>query len=117
MPSLKGYVEKFQALPECLTASLAFYIAFYRGVRLDEKGFVGLRGEQEYPISDDKSILEFYNAHRKDDAQTLAKAVLSNMAFWGEDLTEIPGLEKAVAEDLKTIDEKGAYELMKGVLK
>ncbi len=117
MPSLKGYVEKFQALPECLTASLAFYIAFYRGVRLDEKGFAGLRGEQEYPISDDKSILEFYNAHRKDDAQTLAKAVLSNTAFWGEDLTEIPGLEKAVAEDLKTIEEKGAYELMKGVLK
>ncbi len=117
MPSLKGYVEKFDALPECLTASLAFYIAFYRGVRLDENGFAGLRDGKEYPISDDKSILEFYDAHKKEDAQTLTKAVLSNTAFWGEDLTQIPGLEQAVAEDLNIIEEKGAYELMKGVIK
>lgn len=117
LPSLKGYVEKFGKLPGCLTASLACYLAFYRGVRLDEKGFMGLRGNEEYPICDDRSILEFYNAHRKDDNDTLAEAVLSNREFWGEDLTKIPGLKAKVAEDLKIIEEKGAYELMKGVIK
>ena len=117
MPSLKEYVEKFKELPKCLTASLACYIAFYRGVRLDEKGFAGLRGEQEYPISDDRAILEFYDAHKKDDAAALTKAVLANPAFWGEDLTEIAGLKNAVADDLKLIKEKGTYELMKASVK
>ena len=116
MPSLKGYVEKFGKLPKCITASLAFYIAFYRGVRLDDTGFTGVRGENEYKICDDKPILEFYNAHKDDDAETLAKAVLSNADFWGEDLTEIPGLYDAVAADLKAIDEKGTYEVMKACL-
>lgn len=117
MPSLKGYVEKYKKLPGCLTASLACYIAFYRGVRLDEKGFTGLRGEQEYPISDDRAVLEFYDAHKKDGAATLTKAVLSNKAFWGEDLTDIAGLENAVAKDLDIIEEKGTYELMKTAVK
>lgn len=117
MPSLKGYVEKYKKLPGCLTASLACYIAFYRGVRLDEKGFTGLRGEQEYPISDDRAVLEFYDAHKKDGAAALTKAVLSNKAFWGEDLTDIAGLENAVAKDLDIIEEKGTYELMKTAVK
>ena len=116
MPALKGYVEKFGKLPKCITASLAFYIAFYRGVRLDDTGFTGVRGENEYKICDDTPILELYNAHKDDDAETLAKAVLSNVDFWGEDLTEIPGLYDAVAADLKAIDEKGTYEVMKACL-
>ncbi len=116
MPSFKGYVAKFGKLPKCITASLACYIAFYKGKRLDENGFFGVRGEQEYQINDDRDILEFYNAHKDDDAAALAKAVLSNTAFWGEDLTEVEGCLEAVTEDLKMIEEKGTYELMKQCL-
>ena len=50
MPSFKGYVDKFGKLPECITASLAFYIAFYRGVRLDEDGFAGVRNGKNMPL-------------------------------------------------------------------
>ena len=116
LPSFKGYVEKYGKLPKCITASLAFYIAFYRGVRLDENGFVGVRGNEEYFIKDDKDILEFYDAHKEDDAQTLTGAVLSNQGFWGEDLTKYEGLLEEVAADLEMIGEKGAYELMRQCL-
>lgn len=116
LPSFKGYVEKYGKLPECITASLAFYIAFYKGVRLDENGFAGVRGDEEYAIKDDKDILEFYDAHKEDDAKTIAKAVLSNQGFWGEDLTKYEGLVEAVSADLEVIEEKGAYELMKACL-
>lgn len=116
LPSFKGYVEKYGKLPKCITASLAFYIAFYRGVRLDENGFVGVRDGEEYAIKDDKDILEFYDAHKGDDAKTIAKAVLSNQGFWGEDLTQYEGLEEEVSADLEMIGEKGAYELMKACL-
>lgn len=116
LPSFKGYVEKYGKLPECITASLAFYIAFYRGVRLDENGFVGIRGDEEYAIKDDKDILEFYDAHKEDDAKAIAEAVLSNQGFWGEDLTEYEGLLEEVAADLEIIGEKGTYELMRQCL-
>lgn len=116
LPSFKGYVEKYGKLPKCITASLAFYIAFYRGVRLDENGFVGVRGNEEYAIKDDKDILEFYDVHKEDDAKTLAGAVLSNQGFWGEDLTKYEGLLEEVAADLEIIREKGAYELMRKCL-
>lgn len=113
LPSFKGYVEKYGKLPKCITASLAFYIAFYKGVRLDENGFAGIRNGEEYVIKDDRDILEFYNAHKDDDARTIARAVLVNKGFWGEDLTEYDGLTEEVTADLKLIEEKGAYELMK----
>ncbi len=113
MPSFKGYVEKYGKLPKCITASLAFYIAFYRGVRLDGDGFTGLRGEEEYAIQDDRFILEFYYAHREDDSRAIAEAVLSNTEFWEEDLTTYDGLVEAVADDLQVIEEQGAYELMR----
>lgn len=116
LPSLKGYVEIYGKLPRCITASLAFYIAFYQGVRLDEDGFTGLRGEEEYSIKDDRNILEFYNSHKDDDPRTLTSAVLSNTEFWGEDLTDISGLCEKVAADLTVIKEQGSYELMKQCL-
>ena len=116
MPSFKGYVEKFGELPKCITASFAFYIAFYNGQKLTEEGLVGTRGENEYTIKDDRPILEFYEAHKDDTAADLAHAVCANEAFWGEDLTKIAGFEAAVAGYLEDIRTKGAYEVMKACL-
>ena len=41
MPSLKGYLKETGKLPSCITASFAFYIAFFRGEKLTEDGLVG----------------------------------------------------------------------------
>lgn len=117
MPSLKGYIEKTGALPKCITASFAFYLAFYRGVRMEENAMAGVRNGQEYSIKDDKDILDFFFAHKDDDAAAYAHAVCSNTAFWGEDLTALPGFEEAVIAYLKEIEEKGTYEVMKDCLK
>ena len=113
LPSLKGYREKYQKLPVCITASLAFYLAFYRGNRLDGSGFCGMRGEEAYRINDEQPILEFFYEHREADAETLVKAALSNRDFWGEDLTKLSGLSEAVTANLNVIEKQGAYELMK----
>ena len=99
MPSLKGYVEKFDKVPAHIAASLAFYIKFYVG--------------EGYEIKDDEYVLEFYKEHKNDDNKTLANAVLSNVDFWGEDLTLVKDLLEIVEKDLDVIDDKGAYELMK----
>lgn len=116
MPSLKGYLEKTGKLPACITASFAFYIAFYSGKQLKEDALMGLRGEAEYPIRDDRFILEFYEAHKNDSAAELVHAVCTNEDFWGEDLSRLDGFEQAVARYLDEIREKGSYEVMKQCL-
>lgn len=116
MPSFLGYVEKNHTLPKCLTASFAFYIAFYHGIRLEDSGLIGKRSGNEYTIKDDRDILEFYDAHKNDSNADLAHAVLSNTSFWGQDLTEVPGFEAAVSAYLDEIDANGTYAVMQSLL-
>ncbi len=117
MPSLLGYVNKYNKLPKCISASFAFYIKFYQGKELNEKGLVAHREDgEEYIISDDKEVLEFYLAHKDDNVEQIVKAVASNINFWGQDLTLIPGFESAVCKYLNDINTKGAYEVMKECL-
>lgn len=119
LPSFKGYVEKFGKLPVNLTMSMAALIKFYSCdvQRLTDDGLVCKRpAGNEYTVKDDRPVLEFYYAHKDDDAKTLAHAVLSNESFWGEDLTAVPGFEAAVAADLEGIEAKGMYEMMKQTL-
>lgn len=116
LPSLKAYVAKTGELPQCLTASFAFYIAFYRGFERNEGGLVARRGDNTYTIKDDAAVLDFFLAHQKDDLRSLAGAVCANEDFWGEDLSAISGFTEAVGDYLQTIDEKGSYAVMKSCL-
>lgn len=117
LPSLKGYVDKFGRIPSCIAASFAFYLAFYRGTRLTENGLIGLRNGEEYEIKDDKDILEFFYQNREADTKTFTHLVCSNIHFWGEDLSSIPGFEEAVSAYLKMTEEEGAYAVMKTCVK
>ena len=119
MPTFLDYVEQKNALPPCLTMSLAAYIAFYSNEiqELNEKGLVCRRPKgNEYVISDDRWALEFYWEHRADSAETLVHAVLTNEQMWGQDLTKVNGLEQAVVCGLKTIRTEGALAAYKQCL-
>ena len=111
MPSFLGYIEEKGQLPECLTMSLAAYIAFYSNdiQALTDAGLVCKRpAGNEYTVSDDRWALEFYYAHKDDSAEELVHAVLTNEQMWDQDLTKIAGLEEKVVADLKMIRTEGA---------
>lgn len=111
MPSFLEYVKEKGKLPVCLTMSLAAYIAFYSNdiQVLTDSGLVCRRlAGNEYTVSDDRWILEFYYAHREDSEEELVHAVLTNEKMWEQDLTKIEGLENAVVEDLIKIRREGA---------
>ena len=113
MPSLEGCVEKFGKLPECITASFAFYLAFYRGTELTDKGLAAKRSNGDsYTVSDDKQVLEFFYAHKDAGTKELVHDVCTNTEFWGRDLSELPGFETEVTSMLDIIETKGAYALM-----
>lgn len=112
-PSLEKYVGLNKEVPQCIAASLAFYIAFYNGTKRTEEGLVNYRHGQAYTIKDDAQVLEFFYNHRKDDEKTLVHEVCANEAFWGKDLTQIAGLEESVLKYFKMRCNQGAYEVMK----
>ena len=116
MPSLKEYIKRQGSLPACITASFAFYIAFFNGHTLTEDGLVASRKGNDYTVKDDKNVLEFYLAHKDDSVEDLVHAVCTNTDFWGEDLTALEGFEAAVCNYLTQIREKGTYEVMKSLL-
>ena len=119
MPSFLEYIDEKGKLPACLTTSLAAYIAFYSNdiQELNEKGLVCRRPKgNEYTVSDDRPVLEFYWAHRNDTAEELTHAVLTNTEMWGRDLTEVAGLESCVAEKLGLIRREGALAAFKSCL-
>ena len=70
----------------------------------------------EYAVSDDAWVLDFYYAHKDDDAATIVPAVLSNEEMWGQDLTKVEGLTEAVTADLELIRKEGALAAYKSVL-
>ena len=111
MPSLLEYVEKNGTLPTCLSMGLAAYIAFYSNdiQGLTDKGLVCKRAKgNEYTVSDDRWVLEFYNAHKDDDIPALVHAVMTNEQMWGQDLTAVPGFEQRTVENLTKIRTEGA---------
>lgn len=119
MPSFLAYVEEKKELPACLTMSLAAYIAFYSSdlQELTDAGLVAKTPEGvTYTINDDRWVLEFYWDHKNDTVEDLVHAVLSNEQMWGQDLTQIDGLEAEIVDDLKMIRKEGALAAFKDCL-
>lgn len=117
MPSLEGYVDRFGCLPKCISASFAFYLAFYRGTGLSDAGLLAKRPNGDtYTVSDDRFVLEFYYAHRDDSVKDFVHAVCTNIDFWGKDLTAIPGFEAAIVALMEEIKANGTYTVMKNCL-
>jgi tagaturonate reductase len=98
LPSLLQFYQQKGKLPQGLTESLANLIAFYKGEWRDEK----------LPVNDAADITTFFDEQWKsNDPVKVTKAVLSHSGFWGQDLTEIPGLEKQVSTLLNELIASG----------
>ncbi|MFV8359963.1 tagaturonate reductase [Flavobacterium sp. LS1P3] len=98
LPSLLGYYNSNKKLPTNLTFSLACLIQFYKGTWSDEA----------LPVKDSPEVVEaFKNAWQLGSLDLVATKILSNDEFWGEDLTKINGLSKAMVLALNEIEANG----------
>jgi len=78
--------------PPHIVLGFAAYLLFMRG--------------QSGPVTDDKAAY-FKDLWQKEPAEVVATA-LKDQALWGADLSEIPGFEAAVRDNLDTLMNKGA---------
>ena len=113
MMLVSAAVAALACLPICLTTSFAAYAAFYSNdvQALTEQGLICRRPKgNEYTVSDDRYVLEFFYSHRNDSPEELIHAVMTNTEMWGMDLTTVAGFEEAAGRILKTIREEGALK-------
>ena len=75
------------------------------------------RESNEYPVKDDLNVLKFYMDRKDAKTEDLVHDVLSNTDFWGQDLTQVPGFENAVLQDMEVIQESGARKLMENMIR
>jgi tagaturonate reductase len=112
LPSLKYWFEESRGLPNGLVFSLAALIALYRG---EVEG-------QPVPVTDDPEIVEQVRSNWADSErgkialEDLVFNLLGNTKLWGEDLTEIDGLTRAVTRDLERIRHAGARSALREML-
>ena len=99
LPSLTGYMDKFGKVPEVLSFSMAALISFYRK---NDKA-----KEDPAVLSHFEMLFEAHPAQDKAAAEVVASDVLSQTAWWGEDLTKRAGLLQKVSAHLADIWAKG----------
>lgn len=112
MPSFLDYIKKEGKLPTHLTFSLAALMAFYTGTEIRDKALIGHRDGAEYQILDDASVLKFFAENSAKDEAEFVNAVLKNVDFWGQDLTELPNVEDTIVSYLKEIRANGMRKAM-----
>lgn len=116
LPSFKDHYTKKGELPRLITFSLAALFAFYSSEELQQDALIGKRADgTTYEVHDDAAVLKFFAENSGLEAKAFVKNALSNVNFWGEDLTVYAGIEETVTEWL-TLLRADAKEAVKKVL-
>ena len=101
LPSLLGYIDVHGKVPTSLTFAFASLIRFYKGT------YNGV----DLPVQDSDDIVAYFSEiWESSDYLEIANSVLSQIEYWGEDLTKVENLSDAVALALKEIEAKGIEE-------
>ena len=112
MPSFLQYFENAGKTPNHLTFSIAALMAFYTSDRLEGNALIGNRNGEEYKIMDDMAVLEFFKEYSIKSTDLFVHALLSNVSFWGQDLSKLGDTEEKVVAYLDDIRKLGMRKAM-----
>ena len=108
LPSVLEFVKRKKELPKNLLFSLAALIAFYKGDRNGTK----------ITLKDDVGVLSFFReAWSSSNFVDVAEKTLSNIDFWGTDLTKIEGIKEEVTTHLEAIINNGMKATLEKFIK
>ena len=106
LPLLQRHYETNHQPPEAFALGFAAYLQFMKPVEKKGTKYFGKRGNEEYEIVDD-SAEYFYNKQTTLKEEAITTVVMKDAAFWGIDLSSLPGFSKAVLEKQKQIQKIG----------
>ena len=99
--SILDYYNKFGKIPNVLSFAFAALINFYEDYQ-----------NKDYPVNDVESVMEFF-AHKHEN---IVFDTLSNIDFWGEDLTNIDNLYEKVKAHFDNIKNLGVKKAMEKLI-
>ncbi len=115
LPLLFNYYEKNGKVPELFALGFAAYLYFMKAVKKSGEEYFGEFNGENYLIEDDIAD-KFYHLWQNTEPDKLVKSVFKNIAFWGKDLTLLPGFQQSVTDKLKRIIENGMRPTLEAVL-
>lgn len=99
LPTFRDFYRDQKNLPRLTTFSMAALLAFYSGKDLCEDGLHAKRADgTEYVIHDNQEVLQFFALNSSKTGSEFVHETLSNVDFWGEDLTLYSGFEQEVTK-------------------
>lgn len=114
LPILLKHYEKKGTVPQLMALGFAAYILFLKSEKKDDK-YIGTLSGTEYVITDDRASALHEIWKNNATTEAVAHAVLSDADFWGSDLSQLNGFEKAVSENLELFVKNGVAETLKQV--
>ena len=110
IPLLHHYYEVFESVPHYFVRGISAYLLFMKSVKEENGVYYGDNKGELYAINDDQAAW-YHETWKSEDPYAVTKAALSNVDFWGSDLTELPGLEENVANHLSNMIHLGPREV------
>ena len=115
LPILLTHYQQTEAVPPLFALGFAGYLLFMRAVKQENGQYFGKHNDHYYKIQDDMAA-QFYRRWNNLQPKALVEEVLRDKAFWGEDLSILPGFGTAVTEKLELMLKVGVREAMEPVL-
>jgi len=112
VPILLNYFERFGRIPAYMSLGFAAHLWFMKSVREQSGQYYGEANGKAYLVNDDHA--DFYAQCWKQPYRVV-NDVLSHRAFWGTDLSKLPGFADAVSDKLNLLMSEGVAESLKNI--
>lgn len=121
LPSLLAHRRAHGVVPDRLAFGFAAALRFLRGEERRNGTVIGYRGDDAYPIRDDRApwFMERWAEVDGDEAASvreLVRTVAAEERFWGRDLTGVPGFVDRITDHLTAILERGVRSALRALM-
>jgi tagaturonate reductase len=106
LPVLLKHYENNQATPEFIALGFAAYLFFMKSVTNSNHKYYGELNGSPYLIQDEYAEVLYKRWTHLSSAE-LVRETLRDIAFWGRDLSTLPGFTEAITEKLELVLSQG----------
>lgn len=111
---IKHY-EKEGTVPPLMALGFAAYLLFMKCELGDNNAYFTTINGIKHPVQDEAAAY-FAEIWKSNDAKSVVTTALSNTKLWDTDLTQLPGFETAVLNNLESIMQNGMLKAMQSII-
>lgn len=115
LPSFTGYVSQYHRLPNNLTQTLSSILYLYKNSELTSDSFVYEKDDKVFEIKETPTTIEVFKEARestKGDDREYVRRILGSETLWGKDLTKLPNLTETVLQNIRSMENPEAPEVL-----